>query len=88
MRANVFADGSGKSPTMTMPKPLVRAYRVEGVKADGERVTVFREENNLRQCGNVPTDAAFTELALIPESLWGGEGYGEGGAHVLSFDAR
>ncbi len=88
MRANVFADGSGKSPTMTMPKPLVRAYRVEGVKADGERVTVFREENNLRQCVNIPTDAAFMELALIPESLWGGEGYGEGAAHILSFDAR
>ena len=73
---------------MTMPKTLVRAYRVEGVTADGERVTILREENNLRQCVNIPCGAAFTELALIPESLWGGEGYGEGDAHVLSFDAR
>ncbi|MBR4205083.1 MAG: FAD-dependent oxidoreductase [Clostridia bacterium] len=88
MRANVFEDGCGKSPTMTMPKTLVRAYRVEGVTADGERVTILREENNLRQCVNIPCGAAFTELALIPESLWGGEGYGEGDAHVLSFDAR
>ena len=84
MRANVFEDGSGKSPKMTMPAPLVKAYRIEGVTADGERIVLAEETNNLRQVVNVKTDIVLRELSFTPLSLWGG---GEE-AHVFSFDAR
>ncbi|MBR5365209.1 MAG: FAD-dependent oxidoreductase [Clostridia bacterium] len=84
MRANVFEDGSGKSPMMTMPAPLVKAYRIEGVTADGERILLAEERCNLRQCVNVKTDCVLTELTFTPISLWG-----TGDAvHILSFDAR
>ncbi|MBO7404386.1 MAG: hypothetical protein J6V24_05435, partial [Clostridia bacterium] len=84
MRANVFEDGSGKSPEMTMPAPLVKAYRIEGITEAGERIVLAEEENNLRQCVNVPADCALRELTFTPLSLWGGGDE----AHILSFDAR
>jgi hypothetical protein len=84
MRANVFEDGSGKSPAMTMPAPLVKAYRIEGVTADGERIPLAEERCNLRQCVNVKTDCVLTALTFTPIALWGGGAE----AHILSFDAR
>ena len=84
MRANVFEDGSGKSPAMTVPATLVKAYRIEGITAEGERITLAEEENNLRQCVNVPADCVLSGLTFTPLSLWGPGDE----AHVLSFDAR
>ena len=69
---------------MRMPATLVKAFRVEGVTAEGERLVLFEEDNNLRQCVNVKCGAELTELSFVPLSLWGD---GEA-AHVLSFDAR
>lgn len=84
MRANVWWEDSAKSPTMTMPTTLVKAYRIVGRTADGEEVTLAEEDCNRLQCVNVKTDAVLTELCLIPLALWGD---GEA-AHILSFDAR
>jgi hypothetical protein len=84
MRANVWWDNPAKSPSMTMPAPLVKAYRIEGVTETGETVTLAEESSNLLQCVNVKTDAVLGELRLIPLEVWGG---GEE-AHILSFDAR
>ena len=84
MRANVFWEDPEKSPTMTMPATLVKAYRIEGKTADGERVVLAEESCCRLQCVNVRCSLTLTELVFIPLALWGG---GEE-AHVLSFDAR
>ena len=84
MRANVWWEDEKKSPTMTMPGTLVKAYRIEGLDEAGEVVFSAEEDCNALQCVNVKTDVLVKELRFIPLSLWG---EGES-AHILSFDAR
>ena len=84
MRANVWWEDSAKSPTMTMPATLVKAYRIIGVTEEGEEAVLAEEGCNLLQCVNVLTDLTLRELRFIPLSLWGD---GDA-AHVFSFDAR
>ena len=84
MRANVWWEDEGKSPAMTMPGTLVKAYRIEGLDEAGAVVFSAEEDCNALQCVNVKTDVLLKELRFIPLSLWG-----EGdAAHILSFDAR
>ena len=84
MRANVWWEDEKKSPTMTMPGTLVKAYRIEGLNEAGETVFSAEEDCCRLQCVNVRTDAVVKELRFIPLALWG-----EGdAAHILSFDAR
>lgn len=81
MRANIFPD----SPTMTMPKTLVREYTVYGTKADGTRVGLFTDKQNLRQCVNIPLSEELTGVSLIINSTWDEKAEL---AHVFSFDVR
>lgn len=84
MRANVWWEDEGKSPAMTMPGTLVKAYRIEGLDEAGAVVFSAEEDCNALQCVNVKTDVLLKELRFIPLSLWG---VGDA-AHILSFDAR
>lgn len=84
MRANVWWEDEGKSPAMTMPGTLVKAYRLEGLDEAGAVFFSAEEDCNALQCVNVKTDVLLKELRFIPLSLWG---VGDA-AHILSFDAR
>lgn len=80
MRANVLPD----SPTMNMPHTLAKGYSVVGLTPEGERITIFEERCNLRQCVNVPVGLELVGLYLTVHELWGDGDE----VHVFSFDAR
>ncbi len=83
MRANITPD----SPTMTMPKTLVKAYAVLGKAENGELVTLWSDTNNIRQCVNIAVNRTLTGLYLRVEQLWESDGQ-ETAAHIFSFDAE
>lgn len=82
MRANIVPE----SPTMKMPSTLAKHYVVTGVKADGEKVTLYEDECNLRYCVNIAADVELVGLYLTVYSLWNNEDAKN--VHVYSFDAR
>ncbi len=81
MRANVVPD----SPTMCMPKTLVKGYRVTAVTEAGETVTLAETDLNLLQCVNVPADGSYTSVSFVPTASWD-EDAAE--VRVFSFDVR
>lgn len=82
MRANIFPD----SPSTTMPKTLLRSYRIEGVKESGETVIIADVQNNLLQCVNYPVSGKFQAVKLIPLTTWNDEPAEK--VHIFSFDVR
>ncbi|MBQ9995746.1 MAG: FAD-dependent oxidoreductase [Clostridia bacterium] len=82
MRANIVPE----SPTMIMPKTLAKSYIVTGTKADGETVTLYADDCNLRYCVNIPAEGEFTALTITVNSLWNNDDADT--VHMFSFDAR
>jgi hypothetical protein len=76
------------SPTMTMPKPLVRAYRLTATLSDGTSLTLADVTDNALRTVHIPVripaGKAVASLALTPLCTWGGTS----AAHVFSFDFR
>ena len=71
------------SPDFYVPKTMTRAYRVEGVKADGA-VDVLREEsNNYQRLNKIAVQGAYQAVRLIPLATWGNEQ-----SHIFAFDVR
>lgn len=81
MRANITPD----SPTMCMPKTLVKGYRITAVDANGETVTLAEEDTNLLQCVNIPVEGKYTSVTFVPVSTWEADA---ATATVFSFDVR
>ncbi|MBQ7922909.1 MAG: FAD-dependent oxidoreductase [Clostridia bacterium] len=82
MRANVLPD----SPTMTMPKTLLRSYRIEGIDEAGETVVIADVQTNLLQCVNHPVCGKFRAVKLIPLTTWNDESTEK--VHIFSFDVK
>ncbi len=81
MRANRTPD----SPTMCMPKTLVKGYKVTAVTEAGESVTLAETDMNLLQCVNIPTDGVYTSLSFVPTASWDENSTD---VRVFSFDVR
>ncbi|MBQ8641471.1 MAG: FAD-dependent oxidoreductase [Clostridia bacterium] len=84
-RHSMRANRTAESPTMCMPKTLVKGYRVTGVTEAGETVVLAETERNLLQCVNVPVDGAYTAVTFVPLTTWDETAEN---ASVFSFDLR
>ena len=84
-RHSMRANRTAESPTMWMPKTLVKGYRLTAVTASGETVTLAETERNLLQCVSIPADGAYTAVTFVPLSTWDD---GAESACVFSFDLR
>jgi hypothetical protein len=60
-----------KGSASRMPASLVRGFRLEAQREDGEWVVVHRETNNIRRLVVVPLGIEICALRLIPETTWG-----------------
>ena len=85
-RHSMRANRTAESPTMCMPKTLVKGYRVTGVTASGETVVLAETERNLLQCVNIPVDGTYCAVSFIPLSTWNGDE--TDAVRVFSFDVR
>lgn len=81
MRANITPD----SPTMCMPKTLVKGYRLTATDAQGNTVTLTTEDTNLLQCVNVPLCGTYTSVTFVPVTSWDADATD---VAVFSFDLR
>lgn len=80
---NMLHNRTWHSPDFYVPKTMTRAYRVEGVKADGA-VDVLREEgNNYQRLNKIAVQGAYQAVRLIPLATWGNEQ-----SHIFAFDVR
>lgn len=80
MRANRNFD----SPTMCMPKTLVKSYSVTAVTETGENLLIAKSDCNLLGCVNhrLP-DCPIKSISFIPYETWGSESI-----KIFSFDVR
>lgn len=79
MRANEWPD----SPTMCMPKTLVREFVLEGEDEEGNTVVLAHITDMRRATATYPVGAQLRALTLIPLATWD-ETATE--AHIYSFD--
>ncbi|MBE6569288.1 MAG: FAD-dependent oxidoreductase [Ruminococcaceae bacterium] len=82
MRANVVPE----SPTMHVPKTLVKSYRIEAVTEQGENICIAEENLNLLQCVNHSVSGKFCSVQFIPLTTWNDEPTEK--IHIFSFDVR
>ena len=71
------------APPWSVPETLVRAFRLDGLGADGEWRAVFEETNNYQRLVRVALETEAYGLRLVPTGTWGSER-----AHVFAFEAR
>ena len=81
-RANILPD----SPTMHVPKTLLKSYRIEAVDEKGETFILAEEKLNLLQCVNYPVTGKFCSVKFIPLTTWNDEPTDK--VHIFSFDVR
>ncbi|XHR30493.1 MAG: FAD-dependent oxidoreductase [Chthoniobacteraceae bacterium] len=55
-----------------MPRPLVKAFRLETLGDDGAWRTVYRQDRNHQRLAVIPLAVKTRGLRLIPEETWGG----------------
>ncbi len=68
MRAN----RTQESPTMRLPETLVKSYRLTAETADGQRLTLAEENNNLLGTVNLALpDRLLKSISFTPLSTWG-----------------
>jgi len=80
---NMMANRPLNMPDFTVPETMVKAYRLEGVQADGTVVTLHEAANNYHRRNHVPLTGSYRAIRLIPLRTWGAQD-----AHVFSFDVR
>ena len=68
-------------PDFHVPHAMTKAFRVEGVRADGTVETIFRAENNYRRLNQIALSGTWAAVRLIPEVTWGAEK-----CHLFSFE--
>lgn len=85
-RHSMRANRTPESPTVCLPKTLVRAYRLTAETETGETVNLAECGRNLLGTVNVtPPQTAVKSVSFTPLSVWGGEGYP---IRIFSFDFR
>lgn len=80
---NMLHNRSWHSPDFYVPKTMTKAYRIEGVKADGSVVILCEEKNNYQRLNKVAVEGSFKAIRLVPTETWGNEM-----AHIFAFDVR
>lgn len=80
---NMLHNRSWHSPDFYVPKTMTKAYRIEGVKADGSVVTLVQENNNYQRLNKVAVEGNYQKVRLIPMETWGNEK-----AHIFAFDVQ
>lgn len=66
-----------------VPATMTKAYRLEGILADGSTILLHETANNYKRLNRIPISARVKGVRLIPIATWGSET-----AHVFSFDVR
>lgn len=85
-RHSMRANRTAQSPTMHMPKTLVKGYRVTAVTENEETVVLAETERNLLQCVNIPAAGKYISVTFTPVSTWGDPD--DAAVRVFSFDVR
>lgn len=67
MRSNILDD----SPIMYIPKTLAKVFRIETIKADGEKEILYEEQKNLKRNVFIPVGKVVKSVSLIIEENWG-----------------
>ena len=65
----------------TVPKTLIRDFRVETLDENGAWNVIAREENNYQRLVRIKTGIQAQAVRFIPESTWGDDH-----AHVFAWD--
>lgn len=66
-----------------VPPTMVKAFRVEGVGANGSVTTLYEETNNYFRLRKIPLRAEVVQLRFIPLETWGHDR-----CHVFSLDVQ
>ena len=64
-----------------VPHALTRAFRLEGVRADGSTATLFETDGNHQRLNRIPLSGTWAAVRLIPLATWGAEL-----VHLFAFD--
>ena len=70
-------------PESYVPKTMVKAFRLEGIREDGTIDVLVNETNNYQRLRAFDVSGTYAAVRLIPEETWGNEG-----CHIFSFDVR
>ncbi len=70
-------------PDSYVPKTMVKAFRLEGIRENGTVVVLVDETNNYQRYRAFDVHDIFREVRLIPLDTWGC-----GSCHIFSFDVR
>ena len=70
-------------PDSYVPRTMTRAFRVEGLRADGSAVVLFETDNNYQRLRRIPLSGRFAGVRFTPLATWGNPA-----CHLFAFDAR
>ena len=82
-RRNMLHNRPLNWPDGHVPKTMVRAFRLEGVKPDGTAETLIEESNNYQRLRAFDVAGEYAAVRLVPLATWGSER-----CHIFSFDVR
>jgi len=80
---NMIHNRPWHTPDSYVPKTMTKAYRVEGVQADGAVVVLYEATNNYHRLNKLPVEGCFKAVRLVPLATWGNEK-----SHIFAFDVR
>ncbi|MBQ4354872.1 MAG: FAD-dependent oxidoreductase [Clostridia bacterium] len=82
MRANRTPD----SPTLHMPKTLVKGYTLTAEREDGAMITLAETDRNLLGCVNVDLpEGLYRSVSFVPRTTWDEDA---ADVRIFSFDVR
>lgn len=82
MRAN----RKKESPTVHLPKTLLKSYKLTAVTASGEKLMIAETDNNILGCINYPVpENQYTSISFVPVETWGDN---DTEVCIFSFDIR
>ena len=82
-RRNMLHNRPLNWPDGYVPRTMVRAFRVEGVKADGSVHVLASDNNNYQRLRAFDVSGTYAAVRLVPLETWGCDG-----CHIFSFDVR
>jgi hypothetical protein len=66
---------------VSVPEPMVRAFRVEALDGEGAWQVIVKEDNNYQRLVQLDVDVETQAVRFIPEATWGASD-----AHVFAWD--
>lgn len=83
LRRNMLHNRPLNWPDSYVPCTMTRAYRVEGLRADGSAVTLLAVDDNHQRLCRVPVSGRFIGVRFTPVATWGNPA-----CHLFAFDVR